>query len=113
MSRFVVIAQSSIADGFRLASVETFGVEDVESAEELIAGFIREDERMLVAIEDGLLMELDPSVINRMEGSEKLLYIAIPGAVGTGLRLRREQRIAQMIRRAVGYHITFEGNEDV
>jgi len=35
MSRFVVITQPDLADGFRLAGVETFAINEVEEVEKI------------------------------------------------------------------------------
>jgi V/A-type H+-transporting ATPase subunit F len=113
MSRLLVITRSSLVDGFRLAGVEAFAAEDVETVQELINSWIRAGEEGLLAIDDGFLSQLDPVVMNRLETSEQLSYLAIPGGEPLGPETSRRQRLAQQIRRAVGFHITFKGEEDL
>ncbi len=112
MSRLLVITRPNLAVGFQLAGVETFGVEDEEAAQELISAWLEEDEANLLAIDDGLLELMDPVFIKRLESCERLPYLSIPGGRPLGLEATRRYRIAEMIRQAIGFHITFKGEEE-
>jgi V/A-type H+-transporting ATPase subunit F len=112
MSRLLVITRPNLVDGFRLAGVEAFAAEDVETAEELINTWVGAGESGLLAIDDGFLGDINPIVMNRLETSEQLSYLAIPGGEPLGPEASRRQRLAQQIRRAIGFHITFKGEED-
>lgn len=111
MSRLLVITRPELVAGFHLAGVDAYGAADVESAQELIAGWWEEDEVNLLAIDDGLLARMDPGFINRLESREHLLYLAIPGGQPLGPEASRSHRIAEIVRRAVGFHIAFMGEE--
>ena len=111
MSRLLILTRPSLVPGFRLAGVETFGVEDVETAQELIEGWLEAGEVGLLAIDDGLLARMDPALIKRLEAAEGLPYLAIPGGQPLGPLASRRYRIAEMIRRAIGFQITFRGEE--
>jgi vacuolar-type H+-ATPase subunit F/Vma7 len=87
------------------------GVEDVESAQELIAGWLAAGESGLLAIDDGLLEAMDPALLRRLARAEQLPYLAIPGGRPIGREASRHYRILEMIRRAIGFHITFKGEE--
>ncbi len=112
MSRLLVVTRPSLVPGFRLAGVDAYGVEDMEAAEELIDNWLIAEEAGLLAIDDGLLEHMDLSLIKRLEGSEKLPYLSIPGGGPLGSEISRRHHITEMIRRAIGFHITFKG-EDV
>lgn len=112
MSRLLVITRPDLVDGFRLAGVEAFAPEDIETAQELIESWVEADESGLVAIDDGYLEHISPTVIRRLEASEQLDYLAIPGGEPLGAEISRRQRLAQQIRRAIGFHITFKGEEE-
>ncbi len=109
MSRLLVITRPELALGFQLAGVDAYGVADVESAQELIAGWLEEEEANLLAIDDGLLSRMDPAFINRLEACDHLPYLAIPGGQPLGPESSRSYRIAELVRRAIGFHITFRG----
>ena len=109
MSRLLVITHPNLVAGFRMAGVEAFGVEDVESAQELIDGWLEDSEVNLLAIDDNLLSHMDPSFLRKLRSSERLPFLAIPGGFPSGSEVSRKHRIAQMIRQAIGFHITFKG----
>jgi vacuolar-type H+-ATPase subunit F/Vma7 len=112
MSRLLVITRPNLVNGFHLAGVEAFPAEDVEAAEELIESFVQKGEAGLIAIDDGFLDEINPQVMKRLEESEQLSYLAIPGGEPLAPESSRRQRLAQQIRRAIGFHITFKGEEN-
>ncbi len=111
MSRLLVVTRPALVPGFRLAGVDAYGAEDVETAQELIDGWLKAGEVGLLAIDDGLLEHIDPSFIKYLEASENLPYLAIPGGGSLGPEVSRRHRIAEMIRRAIGFHITFKGED--
>jgi vacuolar-type H+-ATPase subunit F/Vma7 len=111
MSRLLVVTRPSLVPGFQLAGVDAYGAEDVEAAQELIAGWMEAGEAGLVAIDDGLLAQMDTTFVHRLESSEHLPFLAIPGGGPLGPEAFRRYRIAEMIRRAIGVHITFKGEE--
>ena len=112
MSRLLVVTRPDLVDGFRLAGVEAFAAEDVETVQEMIDGWVQAGEAGLLAIDDGFLARLSPQVMKRLEASEQLSYLAIPGGEPLGPESSRRQRLALQIRRAIGFHITFKGEED-
>lgn len=111
MSRLLVITRPNLVDGFRLAGVEAYAAEDVETAQELIESWVEAGESGLLAIDDGFLEHINPVVMKRLEATEQLDYLAIPGGEPLGPEGSRRQRLALQIRRAIGFHITFKGEE--
>jgi vacuolar-type H+-ATPase subunit F/Vma7 len=111
MSRLVIITRPALVAGFQLAGVDAHGVEDVETAQEMIASLLEASEAGLLAIDDGLLEHMDPTLIKSLEDSEQLHYLEIPGGRPLGPEVSRRHRISEMIRRAIGFHITFKGEE--
>lgn len=112
MSRLLVLTRPSLVAGFQLAGVDAYGADDIETAEELIADWLESGEVDLLAIDDGLLERMDRGLVQRLETSDQLPFLAIPGGGPLGPEASRRYRIAEMIRRAIGFHITFKG-EDV
>jgi vacuolar-type H+-ATPase subunit F/Vma7 len=111
MSRLLVITRPALVKGFQLSGVEAYGAEDVESAQELINTWMQSDEINLLAIDDGLYEKMDSGFLNRLEAAENLPFLTIPGGQPLGMEASRKFRIAQMIRRAIGFHITFKGEK--
>lgn len=107
MSRLLVITRPALAAGFRMAGVEAFPAEDAESAQEALEGQLNSPEINLVAIDDGLLALMDPIFRKRLDLSSQLFYVALPGGRPLGPEALRRHRIAEMIHKAIGFHITF------
>jgi vacuolar-type H+-ATPase subunit F/Vma7 len=111
MSRLLVLTRPSLVPGFRLAGVDAFGAEEVETAQSMIENWLQVGETGLLAIDDGLLANMDPELLKRLEVSDFLPYLAIPGGGAIELESSRRHRITMMIRQAIGFHITFKGED--
>ena len=111
MSRLLIITRLPLVPGFELARVDAYGVEDVETTEELIEELLKSGETGLLAIDDGILAHIDPALIKRLDAAEQLPYLAIPGGQPLGPEVTRRYRLAEMIRRAIGFHVSFRGEE--
>lgn len=109
MGRLLVLTRPDQMIGFHLAGVDAYAAEDIESAQELIESWIAAGEEGLLAIDDGLFERMDPAFIKRMGSIESMPMIVIPGGEPLGPEASRKYRIAKMIRRAIGFHITFKG----
>jgi vacuolar-type H+-ATPase subunit F/Vma7 len=107
VSRLLIVTRPGLAPGFQLAGVDAFATDDAEAAQELIAGWLEAGETGLLAIDDGLLADFDPARRRRLDASDRLPYIAIPGGGPLEPAISRRRRITEMIRRAIGFHITF------
>ena len=111
MSQLFVLTRPGLVPGFQLAGVDAHGAETVESAQEMISGWMDSGEEGLLAIDDGLLEAMDENFMKRLSSSSKLLYLAIPGGKSLGPEASQRHRITALIRRAIGFHITFKGEE--
>jgi vacuolar-type H+-ATPase subunit F/Vma7 len=111
MSRLLVVTRPGLVAGFLLAGVEAFVAEDAESAQDLIAGWLDDREEGLLAVDENLLEHMDPIFLKRLQAASHLPHLVIPGDGMLGRATSRRQRIAEMIRRAIGFHITFKGEE--
>lgn len=112
MSQLFVITRRTLVPGFQLAGVDAHGVDDVESAQELIEKWMVSGEVGLLAVDDGLLAHMDASFLKALSSSPNLPYLAIPGGQPLGPEASQRHRITALIRRAVGFHITFKGSEE-
>ena len=120
MSRLLVVVHPALAPGFRLAGVETFAAEDSGQAQAIVGAWLDAGEAGLVAIDDELLAGLDPVFRRRLEAAGRLPHIAIPSGVPSagsgsaglepaeGEEAGQKRRVANMIRRVIGFHITFQ-----
>jgi vacuolar-type H+-ATPase subunit F/Vma7 len=109
MGRLMVITSPDLAAGFQLAGVETFAVETVEEAETVLQKLLTGGEASLIVVRRALLQAMDVHLQRQVEASYQPIVVAIPGAMPTLTRGERRRHIAELIRRAIGFHITFEG----
>jgi len=109
MARLVVLAESELALGFQLAGVEVVRVDDLDSARERLQELLNDASVGLVAASAALLEQLDDALRRRAEASSQPVVVRLPsGGPAPGLPSRREY-LAAMIRRAIGFQITFPG----
>lgn len=111
MSRLFIITRPSLVSGFQLAGIDAFGATDVETAQELISSWLARGETGLLAIDDGLLANMDPVFIKNLQTYQQLPYLSIPSGQPLGPEASRRYQLVQTIRRAIGFHITFKGEE--
>jgi V/A-type H+-transporting ATPase subunit F len=109
MSRLLVVVRLSLVPGFHLAGVEAFPADDAEEAESLIGTWLEAGETGLIAIDDELLSDFDAAFRRRLEAAEQLPYLAIPSGEPRGPEGARRRRVSELIRRAIGFRITFKG----
>jgi vacuolar-type H+-ATPase subunit F/Vma7 len=112
MSRLLIVTRPELAAGFHLAGVDAYAVEDVESAQTLISAWLEGGETGLLAIDDSLLAGMEPAFVNRLNTARQLPHIAIPGGESLGSEASWQHQISEMIRYAIGFHITFKGLDD-
>ena len=65
MSQLFIVTRPSLVNGFHLAGVDAYGVEDIESAQELIDKWLNAGEVGLLAIDDGLLVHMEAAFQRR------------------------------------------------
>jgi vacuolar-type H+-ATPase subunit F/Vma7 len=111
MSRLLVVTRPSLVAGFHLAGVNAYGMEDIQTDLELLTSWLEAGEVGLLAIDDGLLEQIPPAFIQRLESVFQVPYLAIPGGGSVAPGTSRRQRLARTIRQAIGFHITFRGEE--
>lgn len=111
MSHLVVLVRPELATGFQLAGVETHPARDIETAEALLKSWLNQEQAGLLAIDAGLLNHLNAGLLRRLENSARLRHIPIPGGQDLGRDIARRHRIAELLHRAVGFHIAFAGEK--
>lgn len=108
----VVIADPETALGFQLAGVEVIRADDIESAHTRLLELLADANVGLIAVSAALLDKLDEMTRRRIEAGYKPVVVSLPtGGPSMGFPSRREY-LAALIRRAIGFHITFPGESD-
>lgn len=107
MGRLMVVTTPDLAPGFQLAGVETFAVEDAGQAGTILRQLLSEDEASLIVLRQGLLDTLDSGLQRQIRRSYRPVVITIPGGISAPFSHRRQRYISELIRRAIGFRITF------
>jgi vacuolar-type H+-ATPase subunit F/Vma7 len=107
MGRLMVITTPDLVLGFQLAGVETFAVDSVEQGEEILRRLLAGDEASLIVVQRGLLQAMSPALRRQIESSYRPAVMDIPGSMPTPSRGDRRRQISELIRRAIGFQITF------
>lgn len=103
----MVITSPDLAPGFQLAGVETFAVDGVDEAAAALRRLLAEDEAGLIVIRRAWVDRLDTQLQHLIETSYRPVVMAIPdGKPVTGTAGARHD-LAEFIRRAIGFQITF------
>jgi vacuolar-type H+-ATPase subunit F/Vma7 len=107
MGRLVVITTPDLAPGFELAGVDTYVADDPQRAQALVGQLMAGDEASLIAIRQDLLVGIDPRLRRKIDSSYRPIVMAIPSGPLALPGEGRQRYIAELIRRAIGFHITF------
>lgn len=107
-----MIVRPQLVAGFHLAGVEAYAAEDVEAAAALLTEWLAQGDECLVAIDEILAAVLDPALVTRLNHSDRLHFLTIPGGGVSDYAATRSARIARMIRRSIGVRFTFGSDKD-
>jgi vacuolar-type H+-ATPase subunit F/Vma7 len=108
LNRLQVITRPELLDGFRLAGVEAWAAEDVRCAMQRIQTCLESGEDCLLAVDEAFLQKMDPAFTHRLENDEHVLLIAIPSGDVLTEAVYQRNRIAELTRRAIGFHSIFK-----
>jgi V/A-type H+-transporting ATPase subunit F len=112
MGRLMVITTPDLAPGFQLAGAETFVVESAEEAKTVLQQLLEGDEASLIVLRQDLLGAVPPRLQRQIDASYRPVVMAIPGGTPTTSAEEHRRYIAELIQRAIGFHITFGTERD-
>jgi vacuolar-type H+-ATPase subunit F/Vma7 len=107
VAKLTVITNPSLAPGFRLAGVEVITAENRERAHDALVRLIDEAEAGIIAIDAPFLTGLDYATARRIDEMVKPVVVSLPVGAEALPEQRRSRQIAELIRRAIGFRITF------
>ena len=107
MAKLTVIADRSLAPGFRLAGVDVVAVDDRASAQHALVQLMDEGDAGIIAVEAPYLEDLDYATARRIDSAVKPVVISLPTGADVLPEQRRSRQIAELIRRAIGIRMTF------
>lgn len=107
MARIAVITEPALAAGFALAGVDVYPAASWVEAKKILLALMDEPDVGIVAIPARHLSAIDEMTRRRATESYWPVVVAVPSGVPTELAERPSQQIAEMIRRAIGFRISF------
>lgn len=111
MRRLLVMVRPDQVNGYRLAGLEAFGVDDHEALNSVVGLWLKRKDEILLALGDSLFPLLDEDLVDKIYHSNEMLLVTIPdGPVSAGEKAR-QKRIFETIRHATGAQIRFKGEE--
>ena len=112
MARITVIATPDLAPGFRLTGARVLVAEDAVRAERLLRQELEEGRPGVIALLEPFYHALPEDLLRRIQTEYDPLVMPLPdGLPGRG-QIARRQRLAEMMRRVIGYSLTFRGEEE-
>lgn len=107
MARVVVVTSPELAAGYRLAGAATRSVDDAREAGRVLRELGRSADVAVVAVHEPYLLAQDPATRRALEAQLYPVVVALPAGEPGGPGESRAERIAAMMRRAIGYHMSF------
>ena len=108
MAKIAVITQPGPAAGFALAGVDSYAAATTAEARKVLLQLMEDLEVGIVAIDAAHLNALDQGTRRRVSESLMPVVVALPSGLPTAAGERPSEQIAEMIRRAIGFRISFK-----
>ena len=102
-----VVVPPELASGFRLAGVVVQEAADAAAAEAIVDALIGGGERGIAGVYAPFHAELDAATQERYERSTEPIVMPLPAGLERADAGTHRARIAAMLERAIGYHISF------
>jgi len=112
MAKLAVITEPALAPGFRLAGVEVHTAYSAAEAEQLLRVLIDEGEAGVIAVHAPYLATLDERTRRRLEARATPVVVGLPTGLAVTAEEPRSRHLAELIRRAIGFRITFRGEAE-
>lgn len=107
MARLIVVTTPDLVPGFQLAGVSTVAAGGSAEVEAFLRPMLAAGQPGVVAVDQALLDGLDEDLRRRLEEAVSPLVVALPaGSVADRVGDRRA-KLTDLLRRVVGYHMTF------
>lgn len=114
MARLIIVTTPELTPGFRLAGVTTLTASSAREASAIVRDLIDGGEKGVIGLHAPYWANMDRDLRRRLEGMVNPVVITLPAGTQniTGGQGERRAAITALLRRAVGYKITFPGEDD-
>ena len=111
IARLRIVAPSELAAGFQMGGATVHAVVSASQAIDTVEALVAEGEQGVIGVYGPWFEEFDKVRREQLEGSVWPVVVAVPSGLVVEAESDRRARLAGLLQRAVGYHITFEERE--
>jgi vacuolar-type H+-ATPase subunit F/Vma7 len=108
MKRLFILTQPETVSGFHLAGIDAYAADTAAKAQSQIEKWLAAGEQGLLAVDETLFIAFDPTFQKRLTSGDQLPVLVLPSGRPIGSEITGRQHIADLIRQAIGFHITFQ-----
>ncbi len=94
-----------------MAGVEVRAARTLDEAKHLTLALMAEADIGVIAVSSSFLNDFDDLTRRRLDESYKPVIVALPAGVPVRPEARRSRQVADLIRRAIGFRISFNGED--
>lgn len=106
-ARVQIVAPADLVAGFRLGGAVVHAPDGGAAAAVTVRDLIDEGERGVIGVYEPWLATFDRKERERLEESVSPVVVAVPTGLAAAGGAERRARLAGLLRRAIGYSITF------
>lgn len=107
-SHLTLVVPPELTSGFRISGADVRESRDVDTALEIVETLVAEGDPGVVGVYADFYLEIDENLRDRLERSVAPIVIPLPTGLEPDRGVSQRARVASLLERAVGYHITFE-----
>ena len=111
VARLRIVAPPELAAGFQLGGATVHAVESARQAADMVEALVSEGERGVIGVYGPWFEAFDRARREQLQSSVAPVVVAVPSGLRFESDSDRRARLAELLQRAVGYHITFEERE--
>jgi len=100
--KIVVVGDSTMVSGFRLAGVTEYYIAEGKEAEEKVAELMGSGEAGVIIVPEDVMMEMDWRLKRRIEAAAKPVVVPVPGRKGP---VGEAESLREMVKRALGFDL--------
>ncbi len=112
MPRLTVILPPDLAPGFALTGAQVLVAGDQCEAERLLRQRMSEEADGVIAFHAGYYDDLAPPLREQIQTNYQPLVISLPDGLPARGEVSRRQHLTEMLRRVIGYSLSFRGEEE-
>jgi vacuolar-type H+-ATPase subunit F/Vma7 len=112
MAQLTVITTPDLAPGFRLTGARVLAAEDSRDAERLLRQELKEERSGIIALIEPFYHALPGDLLHRIQTEYEPLVVPLPDGLPGHGQVARRQRLTEMMRRVIGFSISFRGQEE-